>query len=114
MVDVHRAWRSHPHSFLEGCRLLIARNLEYIPPHARGATSGSFYIRPLLFGSGGSLNLRSADTFTFAVYGSPVGSLYGSAGSKAPGVDAVVVASFDRSAPLGTGSAKLAGNYGAQ
>lgn len=47
--------------------------------------------------------------FTFIVYVTPTGSLYGSAGGKAPAVDAVVVEDFDRAAPKGTGSYKLAG-----
>lgn len=49
--------------------------------------------------------------FTFIVYVTPTGSLYGTAGSSAPAVDAYVLESFDRSAPLGVGHAKLAGNY---
>jgi hypothetical protein len=64
------------YSFLEACERLVANNLEFIPPYAPNARSGSFYIRPLLFGSGPSLNPNPAKEFTFLVYGSPVGSLY--------------------------------------
>ena len=39
----------------------------------------------------------------------PTGSLYGTAGSVAPAVDAFVIESFDRAAPKGVGNAKLAG-----
>lgn len=45
------------------------------------------------------------------VYVTPTGSLYGTSGSQAPAVDALVLETFDRSAPLGVGHAKLAGNY---
>lgn len=49
--------------------------------------------------------------FTFLVYVTPTGSLYGTAGTSAPAVDAYVLDTFDRAAPLGVGNAKLAGNY---
>ena len=66
------------------------------------------YIRPLLFGSGGNLILASPTTFTFLVWVTPTGSLYGD-GTITPAVDSFVIDSFDRAAPKGTGSYKLAG-----
>lgn len=98
-------------SFLEGVKRAVSGNLEFVPPHAPGATSGALYIRPLLFGSGPELILGNPDEFTFLVYVTPVGSLYG-VQSNAPGVDALVLDNFDRAAPKGTGAFKLAGNYG--
>lgn len=49
--------------------------------------------------------------FTFIVYVTPTGSLYGAAGTQAPAIDALVLDNFDRAAPKGVGHAKLAGNY---
>ncbi|GAA6001470.1 hypothetical protein JCM10207_006682 [Rhodosporidiobolus poonsookiae] len=98
--------------FLEAVGLAVGRNLEFVPPHAPYGGSGSMYVRPLLFASGEQLGLMAPDEFQFIVYVTPTGSLYGSAGGKAPAVDAVIVESFDRAAPKGTGMYKLAGNYG--
>lgn len=98
--------------FLEGIELAVARNLEFVPPHSPNATSGSMYIRPLLFASGPSLIPMPASEYQFIVYVTPTGSLYGAGGSApTPGVDALVLTAFDRTAPRGTGSVKLAGNY---
>ncbi|KAK4705350.1 branched-chain amino acid aminotransferase, partial [Phenoliferia sp. Uapishka_3] len=98
-------------TFLEGVHLAVAKNLEWVPPHADYGSSGSMYIRPLLFASGPNLILSPPSEFTFIVYVTPTGSLYGTAGSVAPAVDAFIIETFDRSAPMGVGHAKLAGNY---
>ncbi|BGP16488.1 hypothetical protein JCM10213v2_004490 [Rhodosporidiobolus nylandii] len=98
--------------FLEAVSLAVGRNLELVPPHAPYGASGSMYIRPLYFASGAQLGLMAPEEFTFIVYVTPTGSLYGSAGGKAPAVDALVIEEFDRAAPKGTGTYKLAGNYG--
>lgn len=63
------------------------------------------------FASGANLILSAPSEFTFIVYVTPTGSLYGTAGSNAPAVDALVIETFDRAAPKGVGHAKLAGNY---
>lgn len=62
--------------------------------------------------SGPQLALVAPNEFTFIVYVTQTGSLYGTAGGKAPAVDAFVIEDFDRAAPQGTGTYKLAGNYG--
>ncbi|ORY64608.1 aminotransferase [Leucosporidium creatinivorum] len=97
--------------FLEGVHLAVARNGDLVPPHAPNAVNGSLYIRPLMFASGANLILAPPSEFTFIVYVTPTGSLYGAAGTKAPAIDAFVIEKFDRAAPRGNGSAKLAGNY---
>ncbi|KAM0752824.1 branched-chain amino acid aminotransferase II [Meredithblackwellia eburnea MCA 4105] len=97
--------------FLEGVQLAVGRNLEWVPPHADYGASGSMYIRPLLFASGANLILNPPSEFTFIVYVTPTGSLYGTAGTQAPAVDAFILETFDRAAPKGVGHAKLAGNY---
>ncbi|GAA6008982.1 hypothetical protein JCM11491_005702, partial [Sporobolomyces phaffii] len=98
-------------TFLDAVALAVGRNLHLVPEHRAYAANGSMYVRPLLFASGAQLALAPPSEFTFLVYVTPTGSLYGSAGGKAPAVDALVLHLFDRAAPLGTGSAKLAGNY---
>ncbi|GAA6064784.1 hypothetical protein JCM10212_004806 [Sporobolomyces blumeae] len=97
--------------FLEGVSLAVGRNLHLVPEHKAFGANGSMYVRPLLFASGAQLALAPPTEFTFLVYVTPTGSLYGTAGGKAPAVDALVLHLFDRAAPMGTGSAKLAGNY---
>lgn len=54
-------------TFLEGVHLAVARNLEWVPPHAPFGASGSMYIRPLLFASGANLILNAPSEFTFIV-----------------------------------------------
>ncbi|GAA5952305.1 hypothetical protein JCM3765_001934 [Sporobolomyces pararoseus] len=98
-------------TFLEAVSLAVGRNLHLVPEHKAYAANGSMYVRPLLFASGAQLALAPPSEFTFLVYVTPTGSLYGSAGGNAPAVDALVLHLFDRAAPMGTGSAKLAGNY---
>jgi len=50
--------------FLECVHLAVARNAEYVPPSASGA---SMYIRPLLFGSSAQLGLAPPEEYTFLV-----------------------------------------------
>ncbi|CAO3703281.1 unnamed protein product [Rhizopus stolonifer] len=91
--------------FLEGVRKTVDANLAFVPPKETG---GALYIRPLLFGSGPFIGMGPAPEFTFVVFAMPVGPYY--TGGVKP-VDAIIVEDFDRSAPNGTGSAKLGGNY---
>ncbi|GAA5828821.1 hypothetical protein JCM11251_005886 [Rhodosporidiobolus azoricus] len=98
--------------FLNAVEMAVGKNLDLVPPHAPYGGSGSMYVRPLAFASGAQLGLMAPDEFTFLVYVTPTGSLYGSSGGKAPAVDAIIVEDFDRAAPKGTGTYKLAGNYG--
>lgn len=90
--------------FLRCVHLAIGLNSEYVPPHE---TDASFYCRPLVFASSATIGLKLAFEYTFCVYVLPVAPLHG-----AKSVDALVVENFDRAAPLGTGSAKVGGNYG--
>ncbi|KAI8979905.1 branched-chain amino acid aminotransferase [Pilobolus umbonatus] len=91
--------------FLDGVRRAVEANLEYVPPRD---SDGSLYIRPLLFASGPFIGMGAPNEFTFVVFVMPVGSFYKN-GVKP--VDALVVEDFDRSAPKGTGSTKMGGNY---
>ncbi|SAM82135.1 related to branched-chain amino acid aminotransferase [Ustilago bromivora] len=96
--------------FLEAIKVAVALNLEYVPPYKKNASGGALYIRPLLIATGPMLMLGAPDEFTFLVWVTPVGSLYGS-GAEIPAVDGFVLDTFDRSAPMGTGYTKLGGNY---
>ncbi|KAF8930230.1 branched-chain amino acid aminotransferase [Dissophora ornata] len=91
--------------FVEACKRAVANNLEFVPPYGSG---GAMYLRPLLLGTGAEIGLYPAPEFTFIVMVIPVGNFYKS-GVKP--VDCLVVDNFDRAAPLGTGAAKLGGNY---
>ena len=64
------------------------------------------YIRPLVFGSSAQLGLNPPEEYTFVVYVLPTGVYHGT-----HPVDALILEDFDRSAPEGTGSAKIGGNY---
>lgn len=96
--------------FLGAVRSAVALNLEFVPPYKKNASGGALYIRPLLLATGSNLLLGSPDEFTFIVWVTPVGSLYGS-GDSIPAVDGFVLDTFDRTAPMGTGHTKLGGNY---
>ncbi|KAI4122803.1 MAG: hypothetical protein LQ347_006386 [Umbilicaria vellea] len=89
--------------FLECVHLAVALNAAYVPPHETGA---AMYIRPLLFGSSAQLGLNPPEEYAFCVYVLPVGVYHG-----VHPVDALILESFDRAAPDGTGSAKVGGNY---
>lgn len=89
--------------FLKCVHLAVGLNAAYVPPHETGA---AMYIRPLLFGSSAQLGLNPPEEYTFCVYVLPVGVYHG-----VHPVDALILESFDRAAPDGTGSAKVGGNY---
>ncbi|WEW61356.1 branched-chain amino acid aminotransferase family protein [Emydomyces testavorans] len=89
--------------FLECVKLAVSANAGYVPPHSTGA---AMYIRPLIFGSSAQLGLNPPDEYTFVVFVMPTGVYHG-----VHAVDALILEAFDRSAPEGTGSAKIGGNY---
>ena len=64
------------------------------------------YIRPLLFGSSPQLGLNPGQEYTFCVYVLPTGVYHG-----LHPIDGLIMEEYDRSAPEGTGSAKVGGNY---
>jgi branched-chain amino acid aminotransferase len=97
-------------TFLHAVRLAVALNSEFVPPH--DISGASLYIRPVAFASGAGVNLTlPAKHFTFCVFVIPVGPLPAST-SAGKGLRALVVEDMDRTAPKGTGSAKIGGNYG--
>lgn len=93
--------------FIEACRMAVAANLDFVPPHGTGA---SLYLRPLLIGTEPTIGIRPSATYSFLVMVTPVGPYYKDGFHP---VDALVTEDFDRAAPRGTGKAKMAGNYAA-
>jgi branched-chain amino acid aminotransferase len=89
--------------FMDCVHAAVSLNAEYVPPHETGA---AMYIRPLIFGSSAQLGLNPPEEYTFCVYVLPVGVYHG-----VHPVKALILEEFDRSAPHGTGSAKVGGNY---
>ena len=95
-----------PDLFVEACSRAVRANLDYVPPYGSG---GALYVRPLLYGAGPRIGLQPSDAYDLLVLTTPVGDYYkGGLGSP---VAAKVVEGFDRAAPMGVGSVKLAGNY---
>ncbi len=93
--------------FHEAILTVTKLNKDFIPPYGYGAT---FYLRPLLIGSGPKVGVKPADEYLFLVFGIPAGS-YFKGGFKTQ--DFLIVRKYDRAAPLGTGNIKAGGNYAA-
>ncbi len=91
--------------FIGSVEATVRANYAWIPPHGSGA---SLYIRPMLIGVGENLGLRTAKSFEFRVFCSPVGPYYKSAGMA---VISLAVSDIDRAAPAGTGAFKVGANY---
>ncbi len=93
--------------FEKAVKTAVSMNKKYIPPYGTGAT---LYIRPLLIGSGPEVGVKPAKEYLFMVFVTPVGP-YFNEGFKP--VDIRLCREYDRTAPLGTGSFKVGGNYAA-
>ncbi|MDR3047653.1 MAG: branched-chain amino acid aminotransferase [Bacteroidales bacterium] len=93
--------------FREACFKAVEMNSEFIPPYGTG---GSLYLRPFLIGSGAKVGVSPADEYLFIVFVTPVGP-YFKEGFKP--VKMQLVKDYDRAAPMGTGHAKVGGNYAA-
>jgi len=95
-------------TFVEACNTVVRDNIGYVPPYG---SNGALYLRPLLFGSGARIGVQPADEYTFLIMVIPVGDYY-KGGLSSP-VDALMIEDYDRAAPRGVGSVKVAGNYAA-
>lgn len=84
---------------LEACRSVVALNTCFVPPHETGV---ALYLRPQLYGSSAQLSLTAAEEYTFCVFAVPTGIIHGVSPVKA-----VIIGDFDRTAPKGSGHAKL-------
>lgn len=89
--------------FTAACRAAVALNAGFVPPHETGA---ALYLRPQLYGSSAQLGLTAPEEYTFAVFVIPTGVYHGTHPVKA-----LILDEFDRTAPRGTGNAKIGGNY---
>lgn len=90
--------------FIEMCRMCVEENIDFLPPYGYNA---SLYIRPVLEGVTPQINIMSSDDVVFTVMCLPVGTY---AKGLTP-VNAVIARNYDRAAPNGTGSYKIAANY---
>lgn len=89
--------------FVEAVKAAVALNAEFVPPHETGA---AMYIRPQMYGSSAQLGLTAPEEYTFCVFVLPTGVYHGTHPVKA-----LILDDFDRTAPKGTGNAKVGGNY---
>ncbi|MBO5974615.1 MAG: branched-chain amino acid aminotransferase [Paludibacteraceae bacterium] len=93
--------------FIEAVKMVVKANERFIPPYESGA---SLYIRPLLIGIGAQVGVRPANEYLFMIFVTPVGPYFKGGFSTNP---YVIIRQYDRSAPLGTGTYKVGGNYAA-
>ena len=91
--------------FVEACREVVKRNIDYVPPYESGA---SLYLRPVLIGSKVGLGVKASPEAMLIVFCSPVGPYF--KGGMKP-IKVVVDRMQDRAAPRGTGDIKAGGNY---
>lgn len=93
--------------FVEACIRVVQENKDFLPPYGTGA---SLYLRPTLIGVDPAIGIAPSKNFDFYVLVTPVGPYYKDGFFP---VNALIVEDYDRAAPLGTGQAKVAGNYAA-
>lgn len=93
--------------FEEMVKKVVRLNQEYIPTYESGAT---LYIRPLLIGTGPQVGVRPATEYAFIIFVTPVGPYFKGGFHSNP---YIIMREYDRSAPLGTGTYKVGGNYAA-
>lgn len=93
--------------YIAACKKVVELNEKFVPPYGMGA---SFYLRPLLIGTGPQVGVKPAKEYTFMVFGGPVGPYFKEGFNP---VQMQIVRDFDRAAPLGTGVFKVGGNYAA-
>lgn len=88
-------------------RKVVLLNKHFVPPYESGA---SLYIRPLLIGLGAQVGVKPAPEYLFMIFVTPVGPYFKEGFKPTP---MAIMRSFDRAAPLGTGTLKVGGNYAA-
>ncbi len=90
--------------FIDACKQVVLANKKYVPPYGTGAT---LYLRPFLIGVGDNVGVKPADEYIFSIFCVPVGTYF--KGGLQP--VSFMVTDYDRAAPMGTGAAKVGGNY---
>lgn len=92
--------------FVEAVKQVVKANEKFVPPYGTG---GTLYLRPLYIGVGPNIGVKPAPEYLFTVFCTPVGAYF--KGGLAP--TNFIISEFDRAAPMGTGAAKVGGNYAA-
>lgn len=92
--------------FYEGIEALVRLDHKWIPSK-RGQ---SLYVRPIIIGTEGLLEVRPGREFRFMIMTAPVRAYFDASASA---IGLKVEERFTRAAPGGTGVAKTAGNYAA-
>jgi branched-chain amino acid aminotransferase len=92
--------------FIEACIMTIQENILYLPPYESGAT---LYLRPLLIGCGGQIDLVTSNEVMFIVAAIPVSSFVED--KKSHLSKALIARDHDRTAPMGSRAYKIGGNY---
>jgi len=93
--------------FEEAVVKAVQMNKRFVPPYGSGS---SLYIRPLLIGTSAQVGVKPASEYLFLVFVTPVGPYFKEGFKPTP---IVILRSYDRAAPLGTGTIKVGGNYAA-
>lgn len=93
--------------FEEAVTKVIKMNERFIPPYESGC---SLYIRPLLIGTGAQVGVKPSNEYLFLIFVTPVGPYFKGGFKPTP---VVIMRSYDRAAPHGTGTFKVGGNYAA-
>lgn len=93
--------------FEEAVVKAVKLNEKFVPPYGSGA---SLYIRPLLIGTSPQVGVKPAKEYLFLVFVTPVGPYFKEGFKPTP---LVILRSYDRAAPHGTGTIKVGGNYAA-
>ncbi|MFR9165528.1 MAG: branched-chain amino acid aminotransferase [Dysgonomonas sp.] len=93
--------------FEEAVIKAVKLNERFIPPYESGC---SLYIRPLLIGTSPQVGVKAAKEYLFVVFVTPVGPYFKEGFKPTP---VVIMRSYDRAAPHGTGTFKVGGNYAA-
>lgn len=93
--------------FEEAVIKAVKLNERFVPPYDSGA---SLYIRPLLIGTSAQVGVKPSSEYLFVVFVTPVGPYFKEGFKPTP---LVILRSYDRAAPQGTGTYKIGGNYAA-
>ena len=93
--------------FEEAVIKAVKMNERFVPPYESGS---SLYIRPLLIGTSAQVGVSPAKEYTFLIFVTPVGPYFKEGFKPTP---IVILRSYDRAAPHGTGTYKIGGNYAA-
>lgn len=93
--------------FEESVLKAVKLNERFVPPYESGS---SLYIRPLLIGTSAQVGVKPSKEYLFLVFVTPVGPYFKEGFKPTP---IVILRSYDRAAPLGTGTYKVGGNYAA-